>query len=279
MVFSLSLLLALLVHAGPENDTDLRAPGARVETFSATLLARPSADIPSEREGRIEAFDVEMGAEVTANQRIAHLDVSLDRADAARAEMEAQTAKSALDRAKTQLRSAEQALQRTQSFGARLAESALTDDLAKQTAAQKNVARAGANLGEKELRSKDAKRRVERAEIKTLIGGTVTAKLLNPGAWVAAGTPLLHVANLHEVTVHFSIPQERRGEFPLERVADVRCERLPGQVRGRVESVSLEVDVAQGTVEVAVHLTVPASWKGLVKEDEPCKVRIAPGEG
>ncbi len=82
---------------------------------------------------------------------------------------------------------------------------------------------------------------VDKATIVAPLSGTVTERFVEPGQYVAAGTPVVTLVNLDKLRIEAEI-----GEFDVARVAlgksvTVRAEGYPQTWRGTIEEIPVEV--------------------------------------
>jgi HlyD family secretion protein len=95
------------------------------------------------------------------------------------------------------------------------------------------------------------------SEIRSPIDGVVTDRPLYPGEMAAAGTPLLTVMDISQVTARAHIPQQQAA---LLKIGDKGSITVPGQdepVEGNITLVSPALDPSSTTVEVWVQFENP----------------------
>ena len=95
------------------------------------------------------------------------------------------------------------------------------------------------------------------SEIRSPINGVVTDRPLYPGEMAAAGTPLLTVMDVSQVTARAHIPQQQAA---LLKVGDEGTITVPGEdspVTGKITLVSPALDPSSTTVEVWVQFANP----------------------
>lgn len=80
--------------------------------------------------------------------------------------------------------------------------------------------------------------RVDRAEVRALLGGTVTDVLVEPGELAAVGSPIATIADVDHPYVDVFIPQGDLGGVVVGSSAAVRVDALPGALAGRVEWIA-----------------------------------------
>jgi HlyD family secretion protein len=243
------------------------APWEQVIEVTGALLAREQATVAAEVAGRVLAVEVDVGSPVAAGQALVRIDptdleLAVDRATAALVEARTRLgipADAALDGADDQARSDEvpvvlvaralldQATAehtrvvalRQQGIlspadldaaqaGLRAAESRLAE-------ARDEVRTRWAVLAQRKVELRTARERLRRAEVAAPFQGAVLARLVAPGDYVVAGTPVATVVSVD--------PLRARAEIP---------ERLAPRVRaGQTVRVWLEGAAAPLTATIA----------------------------
>jgi len=92
------------------------------------------------------------------------------------------------------------------------------------------------------------------SEIRSPIDGVVTDRSLYPGEMAAAGTPLLTVMDISQVTARAHVPQQQAS---LLKVGDKAFLTVPGEdapIDGKITLVSPALDPSSTTVEVWVQV-------------------------
>jgi len=95
------------------------------------------------------------------------------------------------------------------------------------------------------------------AEIRSPINGVVTDRPLYPGEMASAGTPLLTVMDLSEVTARAHIAQSSAALLKVGDKATVRAPGIDTPFSGKVSIVSPALDPNSTTVEIWVLLKNP----------------------
>lgn len=78
---------------------------------------------------------------------------------------------------------------------------------------------------------------VDKASVTAPLSGTVTARFVTAGAYVAAGTPLVTLTDLARLRVEAEIGEFDAGRVALGSSVVVRAEGYDGTFRGRVEEI------------------------------------------
>lgn len=95
------------------------------------------------------------------------------------------------------------------------------------------------------------------SEIRSPISGVITDRPLYPGEMAAAGTPLLTVMDLSQVTARAHIPQQSAALLKAGDAATIAAPGFETPFSGKVSLVSPALDAGSTTVEIWVQLKNP----------------------
>ena len=189
----------------------------RVEPLSQTvpvigrLVALQSGDVASRIGGAVMEFEVEVGDRVTKGQLIAVLDTALLEAQLAVAEGELGQADADLVSSEAQLQLNQQELDRYAGLqGTQAFSKARFED------AQQNVERAKAAIRrvEAQIATRKASLELTRlnlayARIKAPYDGVVTRRMVETGAYVSLGDPVVHMMADQTMEIEADVPSSR----------------------------------------------------------------------
>lgn len=276
-----SLLFATGCHRSPTTDAAVRLSG-NIEAVDAQVGFK----VP----GRVASRLVSEGERVAAGQPVALLDdveqketVALRRAELATAEatladlvagsrpQEIATAKAALrsaeaDRDRARLELARQQELRSKDVTAardletaeaacavavaRADQAAEALKLAEEGPRKDAVAAARARVESARASLALAETQLENTRLAAPFAGTVLSHNIEPGEFVAAGTPVVTVADLAHVWVRAYVSQTDLGRIRHGQPAEVRTDTFPGKVyQGTVGFISSEAEFTPKTVQ------------------------------
>lgn len=109
------------------------------------------------------------------------------------------------------------------------------------------------------------------SEIRSPIDGVVTDRPLYPGEMAAAGTPLLTVMDISQVTARAHIPQQSAAVLKVGDSASVTVPGIDTMSPGKVFLISPALDPNSTTIEVWVQLKNP---KGALKPGTSVQLSI-----
>jgi HlyD family secretion protein len=291
--------------------------------LSGTVDAR-QVDLSFQASGRIARLLADEGQSVQPGGLVAELEatdlqLALDRARAqARSASEALAAlkagarpqelgaaQAAVDQARADLRFADQTVTRTQELvnqgfvspdqmdkvrsaadaaAARLDQARQNLALLRAGARPEDLRRAQADVEGAVAAQHAAERMLAYARLTSTVGGTVSVRLAEAGQVVAAGQPVLRVAELSRPWVRAYLAQADLPRVRLGEGVEVRVDGLPGKVfHGRLAFISPQAEFTPKTVEtralrvdlvyrIKVDLQDP---DGLLKIGMPADVTLA----
>jgi HlyD family secretion protein len=292
--------------------------------LSGTVDAR-QVDVSFQAPGRIARLLADEGQPVQAGAVVAELDTSDLRlaADRARAQTDAarnayaalkagarpqelRAAEAGVAQAAADRRFADLAVVRTRDLVAQHFVSpeqmdrarstadaaAARQDQAQQTLAllragarREDLQRAQAELEAAQAAQSSAERLLQYAGLVSPVGGVVSVRLAEAGQVVAAGQPVLRIAELTKPWVRAWLAQADLPRVQLGQPVDVRVDGLPGEVlHGKLAFISPQAEFTPKTVETkALRVDLVYRIKvevddrrGLLKIGMPADVTIAP---
>lgn len=222
----------------------------RNTNFIGTIRASNDSAVGFELGGTLDTVPAREGLKVSQGEILASLNI--ERREAARRQ-----AKARLDQAQADNDLAQKRLIRAQELVAKgLASQQSLDEAALGSAAlQANVEAATAALQNAELE-------IEKSLLRAPYDAIIAERLLQPGAAVGAGTPVLRLIAIADREAHIGIPVARAqdlvpGEQYTLRLGDRR-------VKAELQGVRNDVDLA--TLTVGAVLSVPGSVSATVGE-------------
>jgi len=194
---------------------------------STNLRAREEVDVVPRQAGMISRIQVEEGARVAEGQVLAYLDDAEWRLQADQSEARAQAARDAVERAR----------------------SLQTLDLISEQEVERLASEA--RIAEAELGL--ARLRVENAEIRAPIAGTVTHRYIERGQQVNTTNPSFRLADLDRLEAQLAVPERESSRVQVGQIARILLQEGSAPVaEGRVERIRPVVDAGSGTVQVTV---------------------------
>jgi multidrug resistance efflux pump len=165
-----------------------------------------------------------------------------------------------------------------------LAAQATVDELeAGPTAEEVAIAEAGVRQAEAAVRMVDA--RIAQLTLTAPMDGIVTSRSAQVGETATAGSPLLTIANLDEVTLVIYVPENRVGQVRLGQEVEVRVDSFPSQVFvGHVANIAGEAEFTPRNVQTqeervnlvfAVKVSIPNAGQKL-KPGMPADATLRP---
>ena len=239
--------------AGAEDDARRYEALAAEGAISAQQLARARATLDAAR-AAVEAADAALRAGV-AGSRPEEVREAEARVQQAEARLEG--ARQALAAQRQVSRDRLEALQRLQTASTAARAARLQSDAAR---AQLDLALAGATrdaIGAASAQARQARAALQEAlaqrahlNVFAPCDGVVTVKYREPGEVVAAGAPIVRVADLGRVWLRVYAPLPTLGRIRVGQTAEIVAEAVPGRrVQGRVASIREEPEFTPKNVQ------------------------------
>ncbi|MCB1627913.1 MAG: efflux RND transporter periplasmic adaptor subunit [Xanthomonadales bacterium] len=230
---------------------------APVTWVPGTVVARADSRLGAEVSGRLVSL-AEVGTSVAKGEVIA-------RSDTGALRLELQRQQAAVDRLQAQLHYRQQQVGRFQALAERNA--AAGDQL---DSAQAEQAMTAADLAQAKAQLAEVRYRIERSELRAPFAGLVVEQLAQPGEFLAPGTPVLRLVDVHQREIsaraplaafrHLSEGQTlpvRQGDRTIELKVSRRIE--VGDPISRSAELRLSLADEDWVVGSAVEVSVPES--------------------
>ncbi len=263
--------------AAAAESVPVRTAQARTASFSAplelsgSLAAVRSVTLGAASAGRIVAVNVRVGDTVHAGELLAQVDPTMysaqlagARAGASAAADSERAADAAVAQAQSRLTLAESTARRMSALYAAGAISKQQQDESQAGAASARAAYAQAQAGLQAARGLSAQAQagvsaaavpLENASVTAPFDGVVTQKLVEPGAVVGAGTPIVAVQNTSDLELDVALPEDRAASLMPGTAVNVAVDALAGAaISGRVRAVvpSENPALRSATVRIAI---------------------------
>jgi RND family efflux transporter MFP subunit len=241
--------------------------------YVGVIVASETVNLAAELRGRLETVSVRPGERVSRGMVLAeiqplNLPEQIVSADAA-----VQVARSGVSQAETALWLARERVSRVEAAPEMF------------SAEQRSVAQGNRDTSEKELESARARLVQAEAEVQRLRGqsarrvlrapsdGWVAARLLDPGALVEAGEPVVRLKRGDRYLLRFAVPPAEAVRWPVGTAIVWRPDGQEGTYPATVARVAQQVDSASQMVFVEADLDA-ASAAGLIRDG--LVVRVEP---
>ena len=242
-----SVLLAFALGAGngckkglakkdeKKGDEAVPVEVARIARGSIESIIKVSVDFEAEEQVKIFSraanfvtqLLVEEGDKVEAGQLLVKLEDDMQRI--------------ALAKAKSQLLKAQEEFARQQA----LHEQKLISDQVFTDAKHE--------LRQLELSVEDGQRQLDYTEVRAPIRGTITARLVNLGAYVTQNQHLFDIINFDSIVGRAHVPEKYLSDLKVDQPARLESTALPGQsLAGYVKRVSPIIDDRAGTIKLTL---------------------------
>jgi RND family efflux transporter MFP subunit len=227
---------------------------------SGKLQPVSEVDVVPRVPGRIIEIRPKVGDRVTQGQLLAisRSDELLERKKSVEAILEA--ARADLAQKEIQLAVAEKELERTRELLEKdlIARRDVKEAEASTDSARVQQERAQAQVAEQQAALEQTRYLLGLSKLAAPISGVVIRRLVEPGVYVGASTPVLVVASLDPLKVMFNISETERYSIREGVPAQIRVDVLPGRVfEGRVAVLHPQSETTR-TVVAEIELSNPA---------------------
>ncbi|MWD28562.1 efflux RND transporter periplasmic adaptor subunit [Aquicoccus sp. SCR17] len=205
------------------------APRRLRETVKVTgsLAPRQQLHLSAEVSARVDTVAVRAGDTVDEGQLLVQLDV-----ETLSNQLEQQRASAEATRA--QLKLARNQLERTQS----LVDRGLSPPTELE-AGQANVEQLEASLAAQEKQVENAERSLDHARVEAPFAGAIAERSVDPGSYVATGSPLLTLVDLSSLEFEATVPVSYAPAIEKDQPVELTVEGVRDrEFRGRVERIS-----------------------------------------
>ena len=222
------------------------AASGRTLSYSGVVRPRVESALGFRVAGKIIERSVNVGDRIEVDQQIARL----DETDLKLAE---NSARAAVGAARSRRDVANDHLDRAKALLPKAVISQAAYD-----SRRNELDAATAALDSAEAQLLQAVNAVGYARLKTDRAGIVTNVAAEPGQVVAAGQPIITVADATETEIAVAVPEQDAGELSIGQVAKVTLWAGPGlSVDGRIREIAGQADAASRTYPVRIAIPAP----------------------
>ncbi|WP_331107458.1 efflux RND transporter periplasmic adaptor subunit [Archangium sp.] len=256
------------------------------EPFLGVIIPQDSVDVSSRFESRLLEVDVEVGEPVREGQVLARLDTRSLRQQLAAARANLQGSRAEEHAATLALSEARE--KKGRYFSPRALELGVysQEELARvryeERTAAARLQSARAQSLERQAQVNELQENLEDATLVAPFDGVVAARLISPGARLAAGQPVLRLLGTGDWKVRFAIPEEAARELQPGSPLEVHALQRNLTFAGTVETLAPEVDAAARLVFATATFDQPPPPEvasGMVVHVRPGPTRQRLGQG
>lgn len=292
---SISLVLATLLLAGcggpaaapPAEEAAAQAAPRIAEAavareepakgYVGVVVAAETVDLASELRGRLVQVSVRPGERVGKGMAVATIEPLDLTEQLVSAEAAVQMARSGVSQAQTALRLAQERVTRVSAAPEVFSEEERSVAAGNRETSEKDLETARARLVQAESELRRLKGQSARRVLRATTEGWVAARLLDPGALVEAGQPVVRLKRGDRYLLRFAVPPGETARWPAGRPVRWRPESLDRAFEAKVARVAQQVDAPSQMVFVEADLD-PSSAAGLLRDGlivrvEPADVR------
>lgn len=245
---------------------------AEPPTYVGVIVASETVNLSSELRGRLEQVSVRPGERVSQGMILAEIQPLNLPEQIVSAEAAVQMARSGVSQAETALRLARERVARTEAAPDMFSAEQRSVALGNRDTSEKELDSARARLVQAEVELKRLRGQSARRVLRAPADGWVAARLLDPGALVEAGEPIVRLKRGDRYLLRFAVPPAEAVRWPAGTPILWHPDGQDGAYPAAVARVAQQVDSPSQMVFVEADLDADAS--GLIRDG--LVVRVEP---
>jgi membrane fusion protein, multidrug efflux system len=211
-----------------------KGPITRSITLPAQVLPQQQATLYAKVSGYLQSIRVDKGDHVKAGAVLAHVEVPELQSSRAKQQAELRTAEAEYGRL-------QESLQRAPDL--------VVPQMVDQARGRMEISRASLEQSETMLRY---------ATLTAPFAGVITQRMVDPGALIQAGTPVVTLMDFSRVRLQVAVPELEASRVAVGQPVSVSTENLPGaQLEGKVSRFAYALDTSSRTMLAEVTLENP----------------------
>lgn len=243
-------------------------------TYVGVIVASETVNLSAELRGRLETVSVRPGERVSRGMVLAEIQPLNLPEQIVSAEAAVQMARSGVSQAETALRLARERVSRVEAAPDMFSAEQRSEALGNRDTTEKEVDSARARLVQAEVELRRLRGQSARRVLRAPTDGWVAARLLDPGALVEAGEPVVRLKRGDRYLLRFAVPPAEAVRWKAGTPILWHPDGQGGSYPAIVARVAQQVDPASQMVFVEADLDA-SSASGLIRDG--LVVRVAPG--
>ena len=250
--------------------------GTIQENISAvgSLLANRSVSVAPKISGRVDRILVDVGDRVNDGQLLAQLDARELQEEVKEAEAELRVSEATLKGKDAELLDLKRKFERTKRLSEKnfISQQELDTSESERISASAQVELARAQIIQNKAKLANAKLQLSEARLNAPFPGYIEKRLLDPGAMVKDGTPIVSLVDIDRVKVMIPVVEQNYPRIVVGQAATVSLDAYPGrQFQGKVVRLTPVLSQETRTGEVEIEVDNP---DGLLKPGMFARVEI-----
>lgn len=246
--------------------------------FVGVILAAESADLAFDIGGRLTQVEVRPGDRVRRGMALATVEPPDLREQLVSAEAAVQMARSGVSQAETAVRLAKERVTRVHAAPEVFSEEERSVAVGNLETGEKDLETARSRVVQVEAELRRLRGQSYRQVLRASMDGWVAARLLDPGALVEPGQPVVRLKRGDRFLLRFAVPPGEAAQWAVGRSIAWRPEGSEVAFPAVVSRVAQQVDLPSQTVFVEVDLVPSPAARDLLKDGLVVRVeRVEPG--
>jgi HlyD family secretion protein len=229
-------------------------------TIVGNLIGAATVEVVPRVSGRLQSISVRLGDSVNRGQILARVEDDEMREQVKQAEASFAVATATVREREADLKFAETNLERSRSLYNRqlLPKQTMDDAEARQQASAAQLDLSRAQYAQARSRLEELRIGLSNTTITSPVDGFIGRRMVDPGAYVGPGSPVVSVVDIHLVRMVANVVEKDLRRVSPGLAADVQVDAFPDETfRGRVARIAPVLDPATRTAEMEVEVPNP----------------------
>ena len=260
---------ATITVDGGQRDTD------RSEHYVGVVVSRAAMDLNPRIDGKLKSVRVKVGEMVVADQLLAQLDSDPIRRDLELARAGLLGARAGAKHARIALGEASEKSRRRLAVAADLSKEEVASAQAAERMGGAGLSVAEAAVAEQRARIAKLEETLGYTDLRAPFAGKIASIYAVAGALVGQKIPVLRLVQNQDLCVRFAVPAKQVAQLQVGKPVRFSLDTSLGELPGRVENISPEVDPGSQMGYVEASLDLPPELKAKIQPGLVARVRIA----
>lgn len=249
------------------------------KTYVGVIVAAETVDLASELRGRLVQVSARPGERVRKGTAVATIEPLDLTEQLVSAEASVQMSRSGVAQAQTALRLAQERVTRVSAAPEVFSEEERSVAAGNRETSEKDLETARARLVQSESELRRLRGQSARRVLRATTDGWIAARLLDPGALVEAGQPVVRLKRGDRYLLRFAVQPTETAQWPVGRPVRWRPEGLDRAFPAAVARVAQQVDAPSQMVFVEADLDASAASGAIGLLRDGLVVRVEPADG
>jgi RND family efflux transporter MFP subunit len=241
--------------------------------FVGVVVSRAAIDLTPRIEAKVESVLVKVGDQVQVGQLLARLESEPIKHDLALARATLKGVRAGANRAQIAMLEAREKSQRRLAVASELSREEVESAQSQAKLGGAGLSEAQAAVAEQQARIAKLEEMLAYTELRAPFAGKIAAVYAVTAASVGTKTPVLRLVQNEELCVRFAVPAKQMNLLQVGKPVRFSLETVSGELPGKVESISPEVDPGSQMGYVEASLDLPKEARAKIQPGLVARVR------